>query len=520
MSPALSSATLEKRLHRTFWLLLFVVFPLAYVPAAVLERLPQTWLSFPKGEQPDAFIPKIVVFVVVWLLGAGLALASVRRQGRLLAAPSRRALLWCGAFIAVLVASSLFTSSYSNITLPYLGDRVEGVLLTLFEAAWYSLTPIAAVLAARRVLALGTLLNYMATGALTVSAWTLAEAYGFEPLSLALPDVTVGGNLRATLGHQGHVAAYLGVALVFWAVWRVLSKKVRPLDVVVLSVLAAGLVASGGRAGLLAAVLTLAAFGLYTVRLAAYRKVIVGLFVILSLVGLTVVRTSEHAQARLERVSTAAQGEDPSVQYRLIFWRLALKAILQRPLVGYGPYSFSSVAWRMADPEDARAMIGDFLPPDLAQDAVRVGKIAFYQDPATERLHAKIMNPYAVHNYLLDLSLASGLPAALLFLAFVSVCAWQLRRRNAPLATAALLALTMYLVYGLFWFPTHLVDPLVWSLAGLGLVGREVTGSSRKPLSVAQQPLSVAQQPLSVVPKSVPMVQEAADYGLEQAPLN
>ena len=376
----MSRSTLEKRLHRTFWLLLFVVFPLAYVPASVLERLPQTWVRFPAGEQPDAFIPKIAVFVVVWLLGASLTLASVGRRGRPLPTSPRRTLAWCAAFIAVLVASSLFTSSYSNVALPYLGDRVEGVLLTLFEAAWYSFTPLAAVLAAQRVLPLDYLLNAMVGGAVAVSSWTLAQAYGFEPLALVLPGVTVGGNLMATLGHQGHVAAYLGVALVFWTVWRVLT-KVRLPDVAVTALLSAGLVASGGRAGLLAAVMTLFLFGLYTVRFAAYRKTVVGLFVVLSLVGLGVVRTSGHAQTRLGRVATAVQGDDPSVQHRLLFWRLALKAIPQSPLVGYGPYSFSSVAWRVADPQDARAIIGDFLPAGLAQDAVRRGQNSFLSGP-------------------------------------------------------------------------------------------------------------------------------------------
>ena len=476
------SSTLKTRLHRTFWLLLFVVFPLAYVPAPVLESLPQTWVRFPKGEQPDAFIPKIVVFVVVWLLGAGLAGASLRGRGQPLPPAARRTLAWCAAFVGVLLASSLFTSSYSNVVLPYLGNRLEGVLLTLFEAAWYSFTPLAAVLAAQRVVSLNFLLNAVVVGALAVGGWTLAEAYGFAPLALVVPGSSVGGNLRATLGHQGYVAAYLGVVLVFWAVWRVLT-KLRPLDVVVAAGLGAGLVASGGRAGLLAAVLVLSLFGLYTLRFAAYRKTVAGLFVVLSLVGWGVVRTSGHAQTRLERVATAVQGDDPSVQHRFLFWRLALKAIPQSPLVGYGPYSFSSVAWRVADPQDARALIGDFLPTELAQDAVRVGKIAFYQDPTTQRLHAKVMNPYAVHNYLLDLSLASGLPAALLFVAFVAACARQLYRRRTPLATAALLALTTYLVYGMFWFPTHLVDPLVWSLAGLGLVGREAAAQpeARRP---------------------------------------
>ena len=222
------SSTLTTRLHRTFWLLLFVVFPLAYVPAPVLESLPQTWVRFPKGEQPDAFIPKIVVFVVVWLLGAGLAGASLRGRGQPLPPAARRTLAWCAAFVGVLLASSLFTSSYSNVVLPYLGNRLEGVLLTLFEAAWYSFTPLAAVLAAQRVVSLNFLLNAVAVGALAVGGWTLAEAYGFAPLALVLPGSSVGGNLRATLGHQGYVAAYLGVVLVFWAVWRGVDEAAPP----------------------------------------------------------------------------------------------------------------------------------------------------------------------------------------------------------------------------------------------------------------------------------------------------
>lgn len=475
---------LEKRLHATFWALLFIGFPLAYAPSSVLERLSGDLISFPAGEQPDAFIPKIAVFTVVWLLGAGLALMSLkgRRENPLLTESPRRALLWCAAFVAVLLVSSLFTSSYSNVTLPYLGDRAEGVLLTLFEAAWYSLAPIAAILGARRVLPFAFLLTLMVGGALAVSVWTLAEAYGFAPLALFVPGATVGGNLRATLGHQGHVAAYLGVALVFWAGWRVLSKEVRPWDVVILMILTAGLVASGGRAGLIASAATLALSGLNGMRFPAYRTAILGLSLTLSLAAFGVVRSSSHAQSRLERVAVAAKGDDPSVQHRLLFWRLALKAIAEQPLVGYGPYSFSSIAWQMASPQDARMLIRDFLPPDLAQDAVRVGKVAFYRESDTQRLRAKVMNPYAVHNYLLDLSLASGLPAALLFMLFVSACAWQLHRRHAPLATAALLALMMYLIYGLFWFPTHLVDPLVWSLVGLGLVGAEAAAPKPRPV--------------------------------------
>ena len=97
----------------------------------------------------------------------------------------------------------------------------------------------------------------MLSGALLVGLWTIVEAHGLEPLSLLDPQTLLRPNLLASMGHQAYVAAFVGVALVFWSSWRLLSARLRPLDVVAITLLAAALVASGGRAGLLAAIIVL-----------------------------------------------------------------------------------------------------------------------------------------------------------------------------------------------------------------------------------------------------------------------
>ena len=43
------------------------------------------------------------------------------------------------------------------------------------------------------------------------------------------------------------------------------------------------------------------------------------------------------------RISAAVQGEDPNVSHRMILWSVATKAIVERPLTGYGAYALANV---------------------------------------------------------------------------------------------------------------------------------------------------------------------------------
>lgn len=113
-------------------------------------------------------------------------------------------------------------------------------------------------------------------------------------------------------------------------------------------------------------------------------------------------------------------------------------------------------------------MVTEFLPRETAETSLRIGRLVLYRGEDAG-LVLQSLDPYRVHNYLLDIAFASGVPVALLFLGFVAASLRALWRERTPLALATALALLTYLLYGMAWFATPNVDPLVWGLLGLGL---------------------------------------------------
>ena len=471
----------ERTLHLLFWSLIFIVFPLGRLPDTLVRAFPTSVADFQEEEQIETLVPKVITFVLLWGLGVALVVWRAKRLWRdglpplrllagLVPPPAQATFCWLGAFIFALIAASFFSPANLNFGLPFLSNQFESVVIKLLESAWYSLALIAAVLASSRVLPLHVPLTMMVSGAALVGLWTVAEAHGFEPMSLLDPATQLRTNLLASMGHQAYVSAFVGVALVFWFAWRALSAQLRLVDGVLVTILAAALVASGGRAGLLAAVMVLGILiGYIVFYMQRYRTRVLLLSVLALGAGFGVVQTSSHAQFRMGRIGAAVQGEDANVSHRMILWDVATQAIMERPLTGHGAYALANVVWPLATPEQADTLMREFLPEPIAQDALRVGKLAIYTHPETGNLTLTAMNPYGVHNYFLDIAFASGLPAAFLFMGFLLSCSRLLYRAHTPLALATLLALTTYLLYGMFWFATQNVDPLIWALVGLGV---------------------------------------------------
>ena len=460
------------RAHRTFWALLFVAFPLVIVPKELLSLIPGGVLTFPEDGFAEVLLPKLAVFVTLWGLGARQSYLLWRRHGfgvMTRAAPLRRPLTWLLLFLTASLVVSLLNPAPLGLSLPLVPSRFESILFRLLENAWYALTFLAATLTASRVLRPSWALHLMALGACLAGGWALLEAYGVDPLRLVDPDARVGINVQATMGHQSYVAAYLAAVLVFWVSWRLLEDRVRLLDGAILALLTAALVASGGRAGLLAAVLTLSVLAALWVWQRRRWRALFVLGGVMVTAGLVPLLTSPHAQGRLNRLGTAVQGQDPATSHRLIFWQVGVKAIRERPLTGYGIDAFGNAAWFFATPEQADEMLTEFLPRQTAARALRLGNLALYRLPASGTLELQPVKPYRVHNYLLDIAFASGVPVLLLFLAFLASTGWTLLRARTPLSLATLFALVTYMIYGLVWFATPNVDTLVWGLVGLGL---------------------------------------------------
>lgn len=479
----------SRRAQQVFWILLFIVFPLIIMPKATLELIPG--LTFPKGGFAEVLIPKLVVFAVFWGLGARVCWRLWwRGELNLLSRASllREPLGWLLLFLAGSLIVSLLNPSPLGLSLPLIGSRYESVLFRVLESAWYALTLLAAGLSASRVVRHSWTLHLMAAGACLAGGWALLEAYGIDPLRLIDDNAQIGNNLNATMGHQSYVAAYMAVVLVFWVSWRLLLRRVRFLDGVIITFLTACLVASGGRAGLLAAFVTLSALSVIWFRQrrrapSYYLLLLGGLMVLAASAPLL---TSPHAQARLGQLGTAVQGDDPATSHRVIFWQVGVKAITRRPLTGYGIDAFGNAAWFFATPEQAAEMLTEFLPRNIAERTLRLGNLALYRAANSGVLEVQPVKPYRLHNYFLDIAFASGVPVLLLFLGFLASAAWVLWRARTPLALATLLGITTYLIYGMVWFATPNVDPLIWALAGLGL------GSCIEPPGAAQLGLSRA----------------------------
>lgn len=466
------SVTGSRRRHKVFWALLFLAFPLVIMPKELLELIPGSVVTFPEDGFAEVLLPKLVVFVLLWGLGARQTYLFWRRDGFSVlsrGSPLRKPLTWLVLFLSASFVVSLLNPAPLGLSLPLIANRYESILFRLLENAWYALTLLAATLSASRVLRPAWALHLLASGACLAGGWALLEAYGVDPLRLVDPDARVGINVQATMGHQSYVAAYLAVVLVFWVSWRLLARQLRLLDGLVIGFLTSCLVASGGRAGLLAASVTLSVLAVVWLRQRQRSRYLLLLGGVMLVSGALPLLTSPHAQARLGRLGTAVQGADPATSHRFIFWQVGLRAISERPLTGYGIDAFGNAAWFFATPEQAQEMLTEFLPPETAARAFRLGNLALYRAPDSGGLELQPVKPYRVHNYFLDIAFASGVPVLLLFIAFLVSTCWTLLQARTPLAVATLLALLTYLIYGMVWFATPNVDTLVWGLVGLGL---------------------------------------------------
>src|SRR5690606_35522290 len=78
------------------------------------------------------------------------------------------------------------------------------------------------------------------------------------------------------------------------------------------------------------------------------------------------------------------------------------------------------------------------------------------------------------HNYLLDLGLTAGVPAVLFFALFVAGCVQYLWASGFRFAQGIAIALLSFIVFGVAWFPTISLDPVIWAIVGVGLAYAEL----------------------------------------------
>jgi hypothetical protein len=179
---------------------------------------------------------------------------------------------------------------------------------------------------------------------------------------------------------------------------------------------------------------------------------------------------------RLGDVTSRSEGGSS----RLDEWRVAVVVIGHHPLLGVGPEGYRIAIAQGIDANYERAYRRDTVLPDRAHDS------------------------------LLDVALAGGLGAALLYLGlitFVGRRAWALLRVQRPAVVGLGVAVIAYGVQQVLLFPLAELDPLWWLFCGVGVGATSTTEAIGRRRSVV--PLTAATA--SVVLLVAGMLDVAAD---------
>jgi len=189
-----------------------------------------------------------------------------------------------------------------------------------------------------------------------------------------------------------------------------------------------------------------------------------------------------RAQAQAENTLAALRGQDASFNYRIPAWRTALKVAAAYPIFGVGPGGFAFAALDYASASDKAllikaSMLDQFGAIDwTTKEYATSGNVLIFSDGESGQQTIATFGWDKAHNYLLDLALTAGIPAALFFLFFAGSALVLMWRSVSPFGRGAAVALAGFLVFGLAWFPTISLDPAIWPLVGAGLGFASVSG--------------------------------------------
>jgi len=279
---------------------------------AIAALLP--FVVWPGIERPFS-TPKIFLLGGFDIVAAGVAFSTGHFKWPSLPRGFQVSLIaWAGA----LGASSLVGE--------FVSPQVVGVALC--PLVWFVLVAgiqpkpehlAAGVVGACAGLSLIALLQYSGLDPFRLLGWT-TPAYGS-------PRMRVFG----TLGNPNFVAAFLAGALPVSVVLRRWLSR-RALVALAIALPTAALLATGSRAGLLAATSLLIWLGIVR-RFRGWRPIIAGVLVLLGLLPLM-----------------PARALAPTLSGRLYIWRVTSSHLLERPLFGYGPGAFEAkfIEWETA----------------------------------------------------------------------------------------------------------------------------------------------------------------------------
>lgn len=323
-------------------------------------------------------------------------------------------------------------------------------------------------------------------GAGLVSIYALPQAVGLEFVNWG--NVTFESNRAfSTFGNPSLLAGYL-VLVLFTALGWGLRGAILGWSVGALSGVA--LLVTLTRGGWLAAAVGLAFLVAGLIRAGRFRfawKTVATVLVLLFVVGLAVITFSATRPGAVSLPNRLRQvtSQGGTVAERFEIWKAATGATMARPLLGWGPDNF-------------RVAFAEHKTPRY----VRTSGPAQLQDNA--------------HNYLLQLAVTSGIPAAVLFTVFLTWSIWVITTRALASKNLLMLGVAAGLVgYAIdILFTVNVVGGafLFWLLLGMALSRSTPFGGGVAVAKLYRTIAVVILLPVALVLAVAPTFEFAADY--------
>ncbi|MEM7735391.1 MAG: O-antigen ligase family protein [Deinococcota bacterium] len=447
---------LQMLLVQTFWALVFVVFPLWFEPLTFSLGLPAQW---------SMLMPKASVLGLAWSVGL-LAVMLTYQEYTLVRSvlAIRRWPFVLNIFFALavfLVINSWFLPG--GVIINWFGSfRVDGLLL---QAAWYSLSLLAAALIYRHPTSHP--LRWAVAGVLLAGMWTLLHAFSIQPVRIFNPAALDYGGAIGSIGNVGLNAAYLSVIL---TAFLATQTRIRMSSLFVVALLAAAILATGNRSIPAALLLTFGSFVAYLFWKKQYTFArSLSIYGITGLLAVGIFYINQpNTTSLFNRLNATIQGRDNSFNVRRVFWQTSLRAISDQPLWGSGLNGLNYTFWREMPAQVQLPILRVKLPSEAENIILLPDAQVIYTLPGQGR-RATTITVDKAHNYLLDIVIVSGWIAGSLFIVAVISGLYLLLRTYDLLARAVALSTIVYLLFGLTWFATLQVDPIVWTLFGVGI---------------------------------------------------
>jgi len=280
-------------------------------------------------------------------------------------------------------------------------------------------------------------LRASALGGIVLGVWSSAELLGHPPLGLHFADTRAGGPFGQP-AYLGAACLLLGPLTAASALDRGESPWWRRVGACGAAGALFALAASQTRAAWVGAAIAMIAIAVQRGELRHSRRA----KVIAAAVALVAIAIGVASPLGARAVSTFDVEHGTSAS-RFDEWRIALRTIADHPLAGVGPEGYRVV-----------------FPQEVDAAYVKAYGVAVYPDRA--------------HNGILDVTVAGGVFAGLLYAALLALAlrhAWRGLRTRDPATVALGAAVIAYVVQQQFLFPLSELDPLLWVLVGM-LVAR------------------------------------------------